>query len=120
MRAVLSCFAVAAVLCTVTAQEVRITEIHYDNVDGDVGEFVEVTGPGGTDLTGYSIVLYNGNGGVTYDTKPLTGTLPGASDTLSALAIDTAGIQVSTSLCFYLLDAHSGWSFHANLTAMHR
>jgi uncharacterized protein len=100
MRAVLSCFAIAAVLCTVTAQ-VRITEIHYDNVNTDSGEFVEVSGPAGTDLIGFSIVLYNGNNGAAYDTKALTGTLPTiAGSTLGAVAINypTDGIQVSTVL----------------------
>jgi uncharacterized protein len=108
MRAVLSCLAVVAVLCSVTAQqEVRITEIHYDNAGTDTGESIEVTGPGGTDLTGYSIELYNGNGGASYDTKALTGTLPPASagSVLSALAFTypTDGIQVSIMLLFIVL-----------------
>ena len=30
----------------------------------------------GTDLTGWSIVLYNGNGGAVYRTSTLTGTIP--------------------------------------------
>jgi uncharacterized protein len=37
-----------------------INEIHYDNLGADSGEFVEVAGPAGTDLTGWSLVLYNG------------------------------------------------------------
>ncbi|MEM8489974.1 MAG: ExeM/NucH family extracellular endonuclease [Pseudomonadota bacterium] len=45
---------------------VFINEFHYDNDGGDEGEFIEIAGPSGTDLTGWSIVLYNGNGGVTY------------------------------------------------------
>jgi hypothetical protein len=36
----------------------------------DVGEFVEITGPANTDLTGYKLYLYNGAGGATY--SPLT------------------------------------------------
>jgi len=54
---------------------VRVTEIHYDNVGTDVNEAIEVEGPAGTDLTGWTIVLYNGNGGVPYDTLELAGTL---------------------------------------------
>ena len=42
---------------------VFISEIHYDNVGADAGEAVEVFGPAGTDLTGWSIVLYNGANG---------------------------------------------------------
>jgi len=54
---------------------VRISEIHYDNVGTDVNEAIEVEGPAGTDLAGWSLVLYNGNGGVPYDTLELTGIL---------------------------------------------
>ncbi|MEO1518573.1 MAG: T9SS type A sorting domain-containing protein [Bacteroidota bacterium] len=44
-----------------------INEFHYDNVGGDVGEFVEVFIPSG-DANGYSVVLYNGSNGTQYDT----------------------------------------------------
>lgn len=56
--------------------EVRFSEIHYDNFGTDVGEAIEVEGPAGTDLTGWSIVLYNGNGGTAYNTSALSGTIP--------------------------------------------
>jgi uncharacterized repeat protein (TIGR01451 family) len=52
---------------------VFINEIHYDNTGTDVGEFVEIAGPAGTDLTGWSIDLYTGAGGTVYDTHALTG-----------------------------------------------
>ena len=55
------------------ASSVFISEFHYDNASTDTGEFIEVTGPAGTDLTGWSLVLYNGNGGAVYDTDPLSG-----------------------------------------------
>lgn len=42
------------------ATEVFISELHYDNVSTDVGEAIEIEGPVGTDLTGWSVVLYNG------------------------------------------------------------
>ena len=42
--------------------DIFISEFHYDNAAADEGEFVEVTAPAGTDLTGWSIVLYNGDG----------------------------------------------------------
>ncbi len=38
-----------------------INEIHYDNDGTDADEAVEIAGPAGTDLTGWTIVLYNGN-----------------------------------------------------------
>jgi DNA/RNA endonuclease G (NUC1) len=55
---------------------VRFTEIHYDNLDVDVGEAIEIEGPAGTDLTGWQIVLYNGNGGAAYNTVNLSGAIP--------------------------------------------
>ncbi len=54
---------------------VFINELHYDNAGTDAGEAVEVAGPAGTNLTGWSLALYNGNGGALYNTKPLSGTL---------------------------------------------
>ena len=55
----------------------RFSEIHYDNAGTDAGESIEVAGPAGTDLTGWQIVLYNGNGGVTYGTPAvLSGPIP--------------------------------------------
>ena len=45
---------------------VFINEIHYDNIGTDSDEFVEIAGPAGTSLEGYSIVLYNGSGGAVY------------------------------------------------------
>lgn len=72
-----------------------INEIHYDNAGTDAGEFVEVAGPAGTSLTGYSIVLYNGAGGATYDTDALSGVIPsqqGGYGTVS-LPYPSNGIQ---------------------------
>jgi len=50
-----------------------INEIHYDNIGTDTGEKIEIAGPAGTDLTGWQLVLYNGNGGVPYNTVTLSG-----------------------------------------------
>ncbi|MDH5504382.1 MAG: ExeM/NucH family extracellular endonuclease [Acidimicrobiia bacterium] len=55
---------------------VFINEIHYDNAGTDVGEGFEIAGPAGTDLSTYSVVLYNGSGGVVYNTVALSGTIP--------------------------------------------
>ncbi len=53
-----------------------INEIHYDNVGTDTGEFVEIAGVAGTDLTDYSLVLYNGANGLQYgSTLNLLGTI---------------------------------------------
>ena len=40
-----------------------INEIHYDNDGSDQGEFIEVASTPGLDVTAYTVVLYNGNGG---------------------------------------------------------
>lgn len=60
------------------ATSVFINEFHYDNTGADSGEFVEIAGPTGTDLSGWSLVLYNGSTTVRapYDTLPLSGVLP--------------------------------------------
>ncbi|MDQ8161066.1 MAG: DNA/RNA non-specific endonuclease [Gemmatimonadota bacterium] len=52
---------------------VRISEIHYDNFDVDVGEAIEIEAPAGTDLSGWKLVLYNGSGGAAYNTRMLDG-----------------------------------------------
>lgn len=54
----------------------RINEIHYNDSGADANERVEIAGPAGTNLAGWSIVTYNGGGGgVISDEGPLTGTL---------------------------------------------
>ncbi|MEM8505022.1 MAG: ExeM/NucH family extracellular endonuclease [Cyanobacteria bacterium P01_D01_bin.1] len=73
-----------------------ISEIHYDNDGADVGEFIEITANAGADLSGYSLVLYNGNGGGAYNTVALSGTVPSETSTPNnqgALAFRIAGIQ---------------------------
>ena len=61
---------------TTSAQTVFINEINYDPPGTDAGEFLEIAGPAGTDLSAYSIVLYNGANGQTYDTDILVGIIP--------------------------------------------
>ncbi|MBP6184103.1 MAG: T9SS type A sorting domain-containing protein [Saprospiraceae bacterium] len=63
-----------------------INEIHYDNTGGDVNEFIEIAGAAGLNLTGYSLVLYNGSNGLVYNTLPLTGTIPNEGNGTGALA----------------------------------
>lgn len=76
------------------AQEPKITEIHYDNSGGDIDEGVEITGIGGTDLSDYSIVFYNGSNNSSYETKTLTSiTLPGTAPDLGAVWVPVSGIQ---------------------------
>ncbi len=70
-----------------------INEIHYDNVGTDVGEGVEIAGPAGTDLTGYAVVFYNGNGGASYATLNLNGTVPDQQNGYGTLWFAQSSIQ---------------------------
>jgi predicted extracellular nuclease len=75
---------------------VRISEIHYDNVGADTGEAIEVTGPAGVDLAGWSLELHNGAaapGDTEYDTVGLGGVLLDEVGGLGAAAISIPGIQ---------------------------
>ncbi|HNG13512.1 MAG TPA: T9SS type A sorting domain-containing protein [Saprospiraceae bacterium] len=69
-----------------TTPVIWINEIHYDNTGADVNEFVEVAGTAGIDLSDYSLVLYNGSNGQSYNTLPLSGTLPNQSNGYGAAA----------------------------------
>lgn len=68
--------------------DVWINEFHYDNVSTDTGEFIEVANPDAVDLGGWSLVLYNGNGGSVYDTHSLSGT-----DGFPVVDLPTNGLQ---------------------------
>jgi len=69
-----------------------ISEFHYDNAGADTGEFVEVQLPPGTSSTGLSVVLYNGNGGGSYATLPLTSvTAPAGAP--AVVVVDAPGLQ---------------------------
>ena len=65
-----------------------VSEIHYDNAGDDTGEGIEIAGPDGAVLDGWTVVLYNGNGGSPYRTVALSGALAGRA---SWLALD--GLQ---------------------------
>lgn len=69
--------AVLHVQATAPPPAIRFSEIHYDNFGIDANEAIEIEGPAGSDVTGWTIVLYNGNGGVTYgETRVLDGVIP--------------------------------------------
>ncbi len=83
----------ALMLSTFATAQVRISEIHYDNVGADTGEQVEVSAPAGTDLTGWRVILYNGSGGASYATLNLSGAVPATCDTRGVLVLPAVGIQ---------------------------
>jgi predicted extracellular nuclease len=86
---------------------VFINEFHYDNDGTDAGEFIEIAGPAGTDLTGWSVVLYNGANGASYDTRTLSGLIPditGNGFGFISLPYPVNGIQNGAPDGFALVD----------------
>jgi hypothetical protein len=47
------------------------SEFHYDDAGADISEFIEIAGVAGTDVTGWSIVRFNGSNGAPY-ASPMT------------------------------------------------
>jgi uncharacterized protein len=85
--------------------EVRFSEIHYDNAGVDANEALEIYGPAGTDLTEWSVVLYNGSGGGSYDSASLTGAIPDSGDGSGVVVVDTfSSIQNGAPDGFALVD----------------
>jgi uncharacterized repeat protein (TIGR01451 family) len=72
---------------------VFINEIHYDNAGTDVGEGVEIAGPAGTDLSGWDLVSYNGNGGAAYGTLNLSGVIPDQQNGYGTIFFAIVGLQ---------------------------
>lgn len=70
-----------------------INEFHYDNSGTDTNEFIEVAGPANTDLAGWSLVLYNGNGGGVYATINLSGVIPDLQNGFGTLSFLAPGLQ---------------------------
>ncbi len=97
----------ALMLSSLAPAQVRISEIHYDNVGVDVGEAIEVSAPAGTNLSGWTIVLYNGSNGQTYDTDALPTPVVGSCGTRGVVVIDypANGIQNGSPDAIALVDA---------------
>lgn len=56
--------------------KVIINELMYDSAGGDDDTFVELWGPAGTSLAGFSLIGVNGNGGANYNVLELSGVIP--------------------------------------------
>lgn len=78
---------------SLSAQSVFINEIHYDNSGSDSNEGIEIAGPAGTDLTGWIVRLYNGNGGGVYSTAVLSGVIDDEGAGFGALNFLKSEIQ---------------------------
>ena len=75
---------------------VFINEIHYDNAGGDVGEAIEIAGKAGTDLSGWTLALYNGSTNDVYGTIALSGVFADQSNGYGVQVFNRAGIQNDT------------------------
>lgn len=70
-----------------------INEFHYDNNSTDTGEFAEIAGTAGLDLSGWSLVGYNGNGGTSYKTVNLSGVVPNQQNGFGTLSFSFSSMQ---------------------------
>jgi hypothetical protein len=71
-----------------------INEFHYDDAGADSGEFVEIAGPAGLDLTGYTITFYNGGTGAPYGTPvALSAIIPDAGNGFGFVSVAAVGLQ---------------------------
>ena len=96
----------------VTSQAVAVAEpvvffneINYDTVGADAGEGIEIAGTAGVDLTGWTVVLYNGSNGASYDTIPLSGIIGDQQNGFGTLSFLRAGIQNGAPDGLALVDA---------------
>jgi DNA/RNA endonuclease G (NUC1) len=88
--------------------EVRISEIHYDDVGADAGERVEISGPAGMDLTGWKVVPYNGANGQQYTpTVTLNGPVAEACGARGVVVVNIAGLQNGEPDGLALVDANN-------------
>jgi hypothetical protein len=84
--------------------EVWINELHYDNRSSDQNELVELAGPANTDLSGWKIIAYNGNGGSAYKTINLSGTINNQQNGFGTLSFSASGLQNGSADGIALID----------------
>ena len=79
----------------IAAGQIFINEFHYDNISTDVGEFIEIAGPAGTNLSGFTLELVNGGNGTVYNTLVLSGIIPNEGAGFGAISfpLPSNGLQ---------------------------
>lgn len=114
-------FLIFGAMQSVSASAIFINEIHYDNTGADVGEGVEIAGPSGTDLSGWSLALYNGSNGSVYSTWLLSGIILDEIGGFGALSFSVSGMQNGSPDGLALIDSSSSvrqfLSYEGEMTA---
>ncbi|MEW5852682.1 MAG: PKD domain-containing protein [Myxococcota bacterium] len=85
---------------------VVISEALYDTPSSDVEVFVELHGPPGTSLDGFTLVGINGNGGTAYNTITLGGNL--RNDGFFVVAKPGSQLEASADLTSNAVDYQNG------------
>jgi endonuclease I len=70
-----------------------INELHYDDSGPDEGEFVEIAGPVGFNLNGWSLIGYNGADGTSYGSVALSGPIPDQGECIGTMSFAFIGLQ---------------------------
>ena len=70
-----------------------VNELHYDDSGTDQNEGVELAGPAGTSLSGWTLAFYNGNGGSVYKTVALSGSVPSQQGGFGTIWVAVSGVQ---------------------------
>lgn len=84
----------SALAFTQNPATVWINEIHYDNTGADTREAVEIAGPAGTSLSGWTVVPYNGSNGAAYSpTATLSGTISNEQNGFGTVSVSILGLQ---------------------------
>ncbi len=89
------------------ATSIFINEIHYDNSGADTDEAIEIAGPAGTNLSGWSLFLYNGNNSQMYKTISLSGIIPNQQNGFGTLFFVASPIQNGSPDGLALVDTMS-------------
>ena len=80
-------------LAKAQATVIFINELHYDDSGTDRGEGFEIAGPAGTDLAGWTLILYDGSDGLVYDAVALGGLLDDQQNGFGTAFFAASGAQ---------------------------
>ncbi|MCB0667693.1 MAG: HYR domain-containing protein [Saprospiraceae bacterium] len=70
-----------------------INEFHYDNDGVDVGEFIEIAGPAGLNLSAFTIYTYDGSDRMVDQTIPLSGSIDNEENGFGAISFSIPNLQ---------------------------